>query len=190
MDGSRQRDLRRKAKCGPIPPGHPRPGPFLAAIAALRHFTAGVPSMRRTKIALAGLLGTACIALGATAALTETAANHTQYGTWGVELSGMDKSVKPGDNFFMFVNGTWYKSAVIPPDRASTGSFQNLRILSETRMNEIAASLDAKPYDQLTDDEKKLRDLYDAFLDQKQIDAKGLAPAKKDLGYIADLKTL
>jgi len=146
--------------------------------------------MRRSFIALAGLAGTACVVLGATTAFTQTPSGHTQYGTWGVDLGGMDKSVRPGDNFFMFVNGTWYKSAVIPPDRASTGSFQNLRILSETRMNEIAASLDAKPYEQLTDDEKKLRDLYDAFLDQKQIDAKGLAPAKKDLSYIAGLKTL
>jgi predicted metalloendopeptidase len=146
--------------------------------------------MRRSFIALAGLAGTACAVLGATAAFTETAPAHTQYGTWGVELSGMDKSVRPGDNFFMFVNGGWYKNAVIPPDRASTGSFQNLRILSETRMNAIAASLDAKPYDQLTDDEKKLRDLYDAYLDQKQIDANGLTPAKKDLDYIAGLKTL
>jgi putative endopeptidase len=57
-------------------------------------------------------------------------------------------------------------------------------------MQEIAASLDAKPYDQLTDEEKKLRDLYDAFNDQKQIDAAGLTPAKPDLDYIAGLKTL
>jgi putative endopeptidase len=89
----------------------------------------------------------------------------------------------------MHVNGNWYKTAVIPPDRSSTGSFQDLRILSEKRMNEIAASLDAKPYDQLTDEEKKLRDLYDAFMDQKQIDSRGLDPAKKDLDYIANLKT-
>jgi putative endopeptidase len=146
--------------------------------------------MRRNLLALAALMGTACAVLGAGTALTQPATGHTQYGTWGFDLSGMDKSVRPGDNFFMFVNGTWYKNAVIPPDRSSTGAFQSLRILSETRMNEIAASLDAKPYDQLTDDEKKLRDLYDAYLDQKRIDAKGLAWAKKDLNYIASLKTL
>ena len=106
-------------------------------------------------------------------------AGHTQYGTWGVDLAAMDNSVKPGDDFFLYVNGKWFKTAAIPPDRASTGSFQDLRILSEKRMNEIAASLDAKPYDQLTDEEKKLRDLYDAFMDQKQIDARGLAPAQE-----------
>ncbi|HEX3673884.1 MAG TPA: M13 family metallopeptidase [Rhizomicrobium sp.] len=137
--------------------------------------------MRRSLFALAGVA--ACVAV------TAMAAGHTQYGTWGVELSGMDKTVRPGDDFFMYVNGTWYKNAVIPPDRSSTGSFQDLRILSETRMQEIAKGLDDKPYDQLTGEEKKLRDLYDAYTDQKQIDANGLAPAQADLDFIAHLKT-
>jgi putative endopeptidase len=140
--------------------------------------------MRRSLIALTGL---ACAAFIGTAAMA--AGGHTQYGTWGVDLSAMDKSVKPGDNFFMYVNGNWYKKAVIPADRSSIGSFISLRILSEKRMQEIAASLDAKPYDQLSAEEKKLRDLYDAFNDQKQIDANGLTPAKADLDYIAGLKT-
>jgi len=130
--------------------------------------------------------------LGASAVITAaySDAPKTEYGTWGFDTAAMDKSVKPGDDYFMYANGNWYKTAQIPPDRASTGSFQNLRILSEKRMQEIAASLDARPYDQLSADEKKLRDLYDAFLDQKQIDAKGLAPAKADLDMIANLKTL
>ena len=140
--------------------------------------------MRRSLIALTGMACAACVSVAALAAT-----GHTQYGTWGVDLSAMDKSVNPGDNFFNYVNGNWFKTAVIPPDRASTGSFQNLRISSEKRMGEIVASLDAKPYDQLSGEEKKLRDLYDAFVDQKQIDAAGLAPAKPDLDYIAGLKT-
>jgi putative endopeptidase len=141
--------------------------------------------MRRSLIALAGAACAACVSVAALAA-----GGHTQYGTWGVDLSAMDKSVKPGDNFFSYVNGNWYKKAVIPADRSSIGSFIQLRIRSEKQMQEIAASLDAKPYDQLTDEEKKLRDLYDAFNDQKQIDAAGLTPAKPDLDYIANLKSL
>src|ERR1051325_2678250 len=141
--------------------------------------------MRRSLFVLATVAATASVAVLAAA----TAPGHTQFGTWGFDLSAMDKSVRPGDDFFMYVNGSWYKTAVIPPDRASTGSFQNLRILSEQRLQEIAGSLDAKPYDQLSDEEKKLRDLYDAFMDQKQIDDRGLAPAKADLDYIANLKT-
>ncbi len=139
--------------------------------------------MRRSLIALAALAGVA-----ATSAYGDAA--KTEYGTWGFDTAAMDKSVKPGDDYFMYANGTWYKTAEIPPDRASTGSFQNLRILSEKRMQEIAASLDAKPYDSLSAEEKKLRDLYDSFVDQKALDAKGMAPAKHDLDTIAKLKTL
>jgi len=140
--------------------------------------------MRLSLIALAGLM-TASVAITAA-----HGAGKTEYGTWGFDTAAIDKSVKPGDDFFMYANGSWYKTAVIPPDRGSIGSFQNLRILSEKRMQEIAASLDAKPYDQLNDEEKKLRDLYDGFVDQAALDAKGMAPAKHDLDMIAHLKTL
>lgn len=111
-------------------------------------------------------------------------------GQWGVDLSGMDRTMKPGDDFYMFVNGNWYKQAVIPADRSSTGSFQTLAILSEKRMKEIVAGLEARPVDQLSPEEKKLRDLYDGYLDTKAIEDHGLAPAKADLAEIAKLKTL
>jgi putative endopeptidase len=143
--------------------------------------------MRWNINALAAL---ACASLGVGAAQAQSPANVPQLGKWGVDLAAMDKSVKPGDNFFLFVNGAWLKTAEIPPDRASTGSFQDLRVQSEKQMNEIVADLEAKPYDQLDIEQKKLRDLYDAYLDRKQIDSRGLAPAQKDLDYIAGLKTL
>ena len=133
-------------------------------------------------------------ALAAAGAMMATASPSTTdrpaIGTWGVDLKNMDKSVKPGDNFFLYVNGTWLKSAQIPADRASTGSFQDLQILSESRMKTIVATeLDGKPYDQLNDEEKKLRDLYDAFVDTDEIEKRGLAPVQKDLDYLAGLKT-
>jgi len=140
--------------------------------------------MRKSLLALAGIVLAGCT----TPALTPPTPKAT-VGTWGVDLGGMDKSVKPGDNFFDYVNGNWFKTAEIPADRSSTGSFQNLQILSEKRMRVIVDGLEAKPYDQLTPEERKLRDLYDAFVDQKQIDQRGLAPVKADLDYFAHLKT-
>ena len=117
------------------------------------------------------------------------AANPPAIGKWGVDLSAMDTSVKPGDDFFGYVNGNWLKTAEIPPDRSSTGSFQNLRIQSEEKLKDIVDTLEKKPADQLSPEEKKLRDFYDAFEDQAQIDSRGLEPAKKDLDYIAHLKS-
>ena len=139
--------------------------------------------MRRSLIVLATA---ACAGISAFASYAENAGLH--FGTWGVDTAAMDRSVKPGDNFFLYVNGTWLKTAQFPADRSSTGSFQDLRIQSETRMGGIFAELDAKPYESLTVEEKKLRDFYDAFVDQKQINSRGLAPAQKDLTYISNLQ--
>ncbi len=137
--------------------------------------------MRRSLVLLAGALSVGC----ALAADTKP-----ELGTWGVDLTAMDTSVKPGDDFFDYVNGTWVKKTEIPPERSSIGGFQLLRIKSEDRMKIIVSELEAKPYGQLTPEEKKLRDLYDAFLDQKQIEAKGLAPAMADIATIDKIKTL
>ena len=122
-------------------------------------------------------------------ALPAAAADKPQFGQFGVDVSAMDKSVKPGDNFFLYTNGNWLKTAVIPPDRSQTGSFQDLQILSETRMRAIVDDLEKKPYAQLTTEQKKLRDLYDAFEDTAAIEANGLKPVQKDLGYLAGLKS-
>ncbi|HEY5347873.1 MAG TPA: M13 family metallopeptidase [Rhizomicrobium sp.] len=109
---------------------------------------------------------------------------HPAIGDWGVDLKAMDPSVRPGDDFFTYVNGNWLKTAVIPPDRSSTGAFQALQILSETRMQSIFDELNAKPESSLDANERKLRDLYHAFTDQKAIEAHGLAPVAKDLARI------
>ncbi|MBQ0152680.1 MAG: M13 family peptidase, partial [Chryseobacterium sp.] len=45
----------------------------------------------------------------------------------GINLSYMDKSVRPQDDFFSFVNGNWVKNTQIPSDKASWGSFNALR---------------------------------------------------------------
>ena len=129
---------------------------------------------------------TVCIGFGV-AARGQSARKPT-LGAWGVDLSGMDRSVQPGDDFFEYANGTWYKNAVIPPDRSSTGSFQDLQILSETRMKDLVAAIEAKPSAQLSAEQRKIRDLYDAFTDTAGIEQRGLAPAKKDLDLIASAK--
>ena len=139
------------------------------------------------KSRLAALAAALCAAASIGAA--EIGTGHAQYGAWGIDLSAMDRSVRPGDNFFDYVNGTWLKNAVIPADRPATGAFQDLRILSETRMRAILAQLDREPPHRLAVEEKKLRDLYDAFMDQEQIEQRGLGPAQGDLASFAALQT-
>src|SRR5579864_6558305 len=135
------------------------------------------------------LAALAALCAAASIGAVKIGTGHAQYGAWGVNLSAMDRSIRPGDNFFDYVNGTWLKNAVIPADRSATGAFQDLRILSETRMRAILAQLDREPPRRLTVEEKKLRDLYDAFMDQKQIEERGLGPAQGDLASFAALQT-
>jgi predicted metalloendopeptidase len=143
--------------------------------------------MRRSLIALSGLL--CATALTSAYVYAQDAGGHPKLGAWGVDLSAMDTSVKPGDDFFSYVNGNWVKTAQIPPDRSSSGAFQDLRIQSEKQMRELVDGLEAKPYASLNDEEKKIRDYYDAFMDQPQIDSRGLAPISSELSEIAKLKT-
>jgi putative endopeptidase len=134
--------------------------------------------------ALTGLVGGAQSSRSAQTSKT----GKPTIGAWGFDLTGMDKSVKPGDDFFQYANGTWYKNAVIPPDRTGTGSFPNLTILSEQRMTEIVKELEAKA--QPNAEERKIRDLYDAYTDTAAIEKNALTPATKDLAAIAALRTL
>ena len=67
----------------------------------------------------------------------DSLATAPQFGSWGIDLQGMDKSVKPGDDFYKFVNGRWDATTEIPADRSSWGGFAVLRDLSDTRTRQI-----------------------------------------------------
>ena len=146
--------------------------------------TAGVPSLAAVALLAVGLSGGVC-----SAASDGQNGAKPQFGSWGVELAGMDRSVKPGDDFYAFVNGNWSKNSVVPPDRPYVGAAADLTILTEDRLTDVVVALATEPYESLSEDERKLRDFYDAFLDQMAIDAAGLSPVKKDLDFIAGLNT-
>src|SRR5205085_6628131 len=133
------------------------------------------------KSGLFSLAAVFCAAAAVGVSAGKLATSHTQYGAWGVDLAAMDRGTRPGDNFFDYVNGGWLRTAEIPADRPATGAFQDLRILSEKRMHAILDHLDREPAGRINAGEKKLRDFYDAFMDEKQIEERGLAPVQGDL---------
>ena len=115
---------------------------------------------------------------------------HAAVQPWGVELSYIDKTVKPGDDFFLYANGNWVKHDVIPADRTYSGVNLELDKENEARLKGLVAELAASPDAKLTAEGRKLRDLYSAYMDTKQIEANGLKPVEKDLAKIAGLKSL
>ncbi|MBP2157992.1 MULTISPECIES: M13 family metallopeptidase [Asticcacaulis] len=110
-----------------------------------------------------------------------------RFGTWGIDTSGMDTSVKPGDSFFNYVNGTAVKAMVIPADKTSIGSFIALRDLSEARSNAIVTGLAART--DLTGDDAKIAAVYNAFMDEAAAEKLGAAPLKPRLAAIKAIKT-
>lgn len=110
-------------------------------------------------------------------------------GTFGIDLTAMDKSVKPGDDFFEYVNGTWLKNTPIPADKSRFGSFDSLRDRSDKNVKAIIEAASAKKAAKGTE-EQKIGDFYAAFMDTDTIESKGMAPIQADLNRIAAVDSL
>lgn len=105
----------------------------------------------------------------------------------GINLSNIDQSVRPQDDLFNHVNGTWLAAEVIPEDRALTGSFITLRDNSEAAVKAIiehAGTEHANPDAANPELSAKIGALYADFMDEEAIEAAGATPLKEKLAAI------
>ncbi|MGZ6020290.1 MAG: peptidase M13, partial [Phenylobacterium sp.] len=110
-----------------------------------------------------------------------------KYGNWGFDISGMDTSVKPGDDFFNYANGKWAARTEIPSDRVRFGNFDKLSVLSENRVHAI--DMDAAA-GKLTDkDGAKIGAAYASFMNEALADKLGAKPIAPELAQIRAVKT-
>ncbi|WP_433911315.1 M13 family metallopeptidase [Sphingomonas yabuuchiae] len=132
-------------------------------------------------LAIAALLG--ATAITGTVALNAqdrpAAANGPTYGRFGFDEKGMDKSVRPGDDFYGFANGEWAKTTAIPADKSSYGAFDKLADLSRERTHTIL--------EQAKGQGNQIGTAYATYLDTATIEAKGLAPIQPWLSRIKGL---
>ncbi len=109
-----------------------------------------------------------------------------KYGTWGIDLSGRDLAVKPGDDFYRYANGTWDEHTEIPADRTRFGNFDLLSILSENRTRAIieaaAAGKSSDP------DGAKIGAAYTAFMNEAEVEARDGKPLAADLDAVRATK--
>lgn len=114
--------------------------------------------------------------------------SRDDWGEFGLDLASMDTSEHPGDDFFRYVNGTWYDEFEMPADRTRYGSFTLLREKSEQRVKFIIDDLsEAKP--DASTLEGKVAAFYNAFVDTDAIEAAGLTPAQPYLDRIEAIAT-
>ncbi len=105
----------------------------------------------------------------------------------GLDLQYMDRSVRPQDDFYRFVNGKWLDTTEIPADKGSYGSFMLLR---DTVQEQLRTLLDELPkvMDASDPDLAKITGLYASFLDEKTLEAKGGKPLAAEFARINAIK--
>ncbi|MBU2223578.1 MAG: M13 family metallopeptidase, partial [Gammaproteobacteria bacterium] len=106
----------------------------------------------------------------------------------GIELMNLDTQVKPQQDFFRYVNGNWLAKTEIPSDKASWGSFNELREEADKHVLTLIKEAASKPAE-AGSDAQKIGDLYRAYLDTAKIDSLGLIPLKQQLADIDNLKS-
>ena len=107
-----------------------------------------------------------------------------QYGDWGVDLAGMDKSVQPGDDFYSYVNGAWHEQAVIPADKKATGPITELRQKASDQIMKIVDEIVADSDVKAGSERQKIRDWYLSLLDEDKLRSLGLSPLRGDFDDI------
>lgn len=110
----------------------------------------------------------------------EPAAFKPQYGSFGFDLAGMDRTIRAGDNFYAFANGTWAKTTPIPADKSNYGSFTILDDLSRERTRTLIE-------ESAKDPSSRIGAVYNSFMDQAAVEARGLAPMKPWLDEVRGL---
>ena len=106
----------------------------------------------------------------------------------GINTSYMDKTVKPSDNFFRYVNGSWLDKTEIPADKTTWGSFNELRKKTDKDALEILAEASKNPIYKSNTDQGKAINLYKTIMDTVGRNKQGLSPLKPYLAKINAVK--
>jgi putative endopeptidase len=123
-----------------------------------------------------------------------TSALHAQQGTPGkttvfIDKANMDLTVKPGDDFYEYANGTWLKNNPVPPKETRWGSFFQLHEFNSMALKKILEEASAKKTgaDSI---EKRVGDFYASGMDSITIEKEGYKPIQSDLKRILAIKDL
>lgn len=116
-------------------------------------------------------------------AVAEVAGGGPELGSFGIDTSSRDDSVRPGDDFFRFANGAWLDSFELPADRSNYGSFSVLADRSDERVRGIIEDL-AGMEPAAGSIEQKISDYFQSYLDTETLNELGIGPLRPDLAAI------
>jgi putative endopeptidase len=106
----------------------------------------------------------------------------------GIDVANFDTSIKPGDDFFTYVNGRWIAETEIPPDKSSYGGFTLLR---DDALADVKAIIEmsATGHFAKDTDEQKVGDLYKSYMNMDTRNALGADPLGPELDRIAAISS-
>ena len=126
------------------------------------------------------------VAAGVMCSLGALAQDPSSPSIHGFVMGNMDRSVKPGDDFYQYANGEWIKHTEIPPDRPTVDVWTKLIDESNKRTADMIAEI-AKSNPPVGSATRKVADLYNSYMDEAAIEAKGLTPLQPHLAAIAGI---
>ena len=138
----------------------------------------------RTNLRL--LAATGAMAGGLTVSQVSAQTGHSSAAT-GIDVSGMDRSVKPGDDFFDYANGTWLKKTEIPPDKSNYGAGAILSDQTDKRVADLIQQV-AKGSAPANSERSKIGLYYTTFMDTVAIEKAGLKPLRATLDSISAIR--
>jgi putative endopeptidase len=105
----------------------------------------------------------------------------------GFDLSAMDRSADPCEDFYQFVCGTWAKNNPIPPDQGSWGRFRELAERNQLVAKQILEKASAN--DPKRDSvHQKIGDYYQACMDESAVEQRGIKPLQSEIDRITAIK--
>ena len=134
--------------------------------------------MKMKHIIPAVLFASASLTAGAQAQLTS-----------GIDLKNLDNSVRPADDFYQYACGGWMKNNPLPAAYSRFGSFDQLGLDNNKRVNTILSDLLKKEYPQGTT-ERKLSDFYKLAMDSVRRNKEGVKPVMPLINEIEKAKTV
>jgi len=136
------------------------------------------PALRITALVLA-----LCVLLSFPGVAQQTAEQSTH----GIQVQNIDRSAKPGDDFYQYANGEYLKRTEIPPDRAAVGVFNKLADLANKRTADLIEEI-AKSNPAAGSETRKIADLFNSYMNEDAIEKRGLEPLRPHLDAIKAIK--
>ena len=138
-----------------------------------------------TKLPLAGVATAVLAFLPVQHALAD---DKAAIGAWGVDTQGLSRTVKPGDDFYRYVNEGWQKTAQIPAGMASLDPFVEVALSTEARVADVITEA-REGNDAPGTPEQMIADFHRSHSDVARRNELGLTPIASTLATIGSLKS-